>query len=190
MALSTITAIPIFSSSLSGAGLTGSSLSMFINGLTNGFVEYVLAGVKVSTVDVGTFGAGVGIGTVFLNPTIIVPSMVSSFSGSSILGTNSAVLATAIANAMSQCFSLAQASTISPTVGVGTGVGSLIPTSGTPFFVNSFASSGLVGIYGATLATAVANGLDSSLHSSIVNTVIAGPPSISPSTGIGMGFLI
>jgi len=178
---------PIFRVNLLGAGMLGPSANQLAVGLANGLFQYASAGMKVQTVDVGVLGVGTGIGIAVLTPASLIPALSGSFPGHSILGIMSQPLAIAVASAFSQCFALAIVSTISPTVGVGAGVGTIIPTYAAPFFIAGFRAAGMNGPTVDLLATAIGDGLDFALPSTIVTVAIAGSPSIVPSGGSGSG---
>lgn len=188
--ISPATTLPIFRAGLLAAGMVGTGASQLAAGLANGFFQYLSAGVKVQTVDVGTLGVGKGIGIAILTPASLIPAMSGSIAGHAIFGLMSQPLAMAVAVSMAECFPLAIVNTISPTVGVGAGIGTIIPTSGAQFFIPAFRAAGMNGSMVDNLAAAIAGGLDIALPTTIVTVAIAGSPSISPSGGSGTGTLL
>lgn len=186
--VNTVTATPVFLASLYGAGLSGPYIPALAQGLASALSTYIPT-LIVQTANVGTAGSGVGTGTAFLSTAVLNPSMVASFSGSGLVGVFSPSLALAVASGISNCMSLAVANVISTGVGSGTGIGNVIPNSGIPHFISGLRGVAMIGTYVDVLATAIANGFDSSLPSTVVNVVIAGPSSPVPASGVGFGSL-
>ena len=187
MAITPVTTLPIISSNFASAAVVGISSFQLATAIANGLAAYAAAEITVSTADVGTAGVGVGSGFCSLSPGSTLPFTTSSFTSQGMVGIFSLPLATAVANSISQCISLATPVTTHSGVGAGSGVGTLVPTSGIPFFVESFAAAGITGIQGVNLATAVANSLDLSLPSTVVTVAIVGPPTPSSAFGVGVG---
>lgn len=186
---STITT-PIFLANIASAGCIGISSIQLATGLANGLSSYAISGITAVTTDAGQTGSGKGTGTSILTPASIIPPMIGFFASQGIAGVLGIPLATGIANALSICISSSIVQTVHPSVGSGTGVGSLVPTSGIPFFVSGFAAAGIVGVQGVNLATAVANGLDASLPTTVVTVGIIGASGSSSSAGAGTGKII
>lgn len=177
----------IISSNLASVA-RGVSLAQLSTAIATGLCTYAASGITVVTVDVGLFGAGVGVGPgVILPPPI--PQMVASFAGSAMVGIFSAPIATAIATGISQALMTATVITVHPTVGTGTGKANFIPNPGasSSAFVGAFASSGLVGVMSAAMAVAISVGLDSALPSASSVIVISGASTSVPSSGAGTG---
>ena len=187
MALAPVVTTPIFFANFSSLGILGISVPQLSAGLANALYAYSNSGISVSTVDAGLIGSGVGAGTAALTPASMLPFMIASFSSQSVLGISSFQLAVAITNSLSTCISSSSVSTLHPSVGSGTGVGTLTPSSAVPFFISGLESVGITGTNKNLLATAIANGLDLSLPTTVVNVAIAGPSGSSASSGVGTG---
>lgn len=181
---------PVMAGALSAAGFLGAHAPRLASGLAVGLSMYAQS-IVVTSVDTGTLGAGKGTGLGVLVPPAIVPSMIGSFSACGLLGTMSPALATGVANGFMQGFALAIVNTVSAGVGVGAGTGRPIPNPATSLgiFQASLKAAGMLGVSSPQLAAAVSVGLDQVLPSALCILVIAGPPSIYPGLGAGVGFI-
>lgn len=186
------TLTPIMLANLVSAGMIGPSTIQLATGLANGLSIYATTTIQFQSVDVGTLGAGVGLGAGIIVPPAIVPAMIGSFLSHGILGPFSIPTATGIANGFQLCFALAVVQTVAAGVGLGAGVGFCIPNPGasTGIFVAAFTSAGMIGPSAAQLAAACAFGLDLVLPASIAPVAIVGPPNIIPGAGTGIGKLL
>lgn len=191
MALDPATTTPIFLGFLGAQGNLGVSAPRLALGLSRGLSEYASTSLRVISVDVGTLGVGAGTGSGMVMPQpAAVASMVAAFQSHSISGISSVPCATAIALGM--CSSLMQSTiqTVSPSVGTGTGIATLLPSAESiGIFIRSFQSSGLQGVQSANMATAVAQGFNAVAPLCKAPIAIVGPPNVSPSSGSGLGKL-
>lgn len=182
------TTAPIFRTWLAANLINGQSANQLAKGLADGLFQYAQSSLKVVTADVGTLGVGRGIGQGFVVPTpFLQVTLLGFLAGRSVFGVTSPLLASAVSLGMTSAFALASVRTTHPTVGVGTGVTSLIPSGAAPFFVTAFRSAGMNGEGARNVATAIGNALDTTLPLVHGFVVIAGPPSPSPGAGIGTG---
>lgn len=176
---------------LAGNGILGISSAQLAVAVSTGFCSYMLAAPVVTTADVGTLGAGVGTGFgLILSPTSLSSSLRSTFTAHGINGPNREMIINALSGALSQSLLLAQILTADAGCGVGTGtVVSVVPNPAVsiPSMVAAFVGSGLIGIASFNLAAAIAEGVDQVLPTARGQTVIAGPPSILPGGGVGIG---
>jgi hypothetical protein len=113
----------------------------------------------------------------------------SSLNGASLVGTAIVSLVNSLATGFSQALLMANITTINPSVGTGSGIVTVIPSSGILAFNSSFSGSGMVGVLANVLSTAIAVGLDTALTSAIGTVVISGAAGSSPGAGVGSGFL-
>jgi len=176
----------------SAGGILGVSSPLLATGISNGFVQYALTGVVVSTIDVGAAGSGTGVGTGFaLPPPALVGTLIATFEGAQIRGVMRQPLILAIANAVSDTLRLALANTVHAGVGAGTGKVTLIanPAVSVPLMVSNFGAATLLGVASSVLATAVAQGIDQALPSTVGVVTIAGAAGPSPGSGTGVGKL-
>src|SRR5271157_1992917 len=141
------TTLPIFATALIANGLVGPSTKQLAAGLAAGLFQYAQAGVIVTSIDVGTFGAGTGIGpSIILLPTILLPVLTDSFIGHGIVGPFMPAQANACAYGISASLALAVVQTVNPLVGIGVGKLQLIPNgSGSVIFSQAFTQSGATG---------------------------------------------
>jgi hypothetical protein len=186
------TLTPIFLANLISVGLIGPSTIQLATGLANGTSIYANTAVQFQSVDVGTLGAGVGLGAGVVVPPAIVPAMIGSFTANGILGPFSIPTATGIAQGMQLSFALAVIQTVAAGVGLGAGVGFCIPNPGASagIFFAAFQAAGMLGPSTIQLASAVSAGLDLVLPASIAPVAIVGPPNIIPGAGTGIGKLL
>ena len=189
MPISPGTTIPIFTNALSGNALVGKSAVQVATALSTGLFNYVKSGVVTTSIDSGVLGAGTGIGpTVILPSATILPALIANMAVHKIVGLSSPQLANAISIGVSLSLAGAIVNTINSSVGVGVGKGIFVPTgAGGGLFTAAFISSGLVGLFSPSMATAIGLALDSVIASAVSIIVIAGSPSQVPSTGIGTG---
>ena len=177
---------------LGAGGILGVSSPLLATAISNGFIQYALSGVIVSTVDVGAAGSGTGVGTGLSLPTpALVGSLIAAFEGVQIRGIMKQSLALAVASAVADTLRLALANTVHAGVGAGTGKVTLVPNSGVsvPLMVANFSGVSLVGVASPVLATAIAQGIDQALPSTVGVVVIAGAAGPSPGSGTGLGKL-
>ncbi len=184
--------VPIFTSMLLAGGVHGVSSSQLSLGIATGLQLYASSGLTVATIDTGLAGAGIGAGVgIIIPPPVLVGSMISAFASHGIAGIMSPSLATAIGTAMSQILAQANIVTTHPSVGTGAGVAKLIPNppSSQAAFLEGFLSSGIIGVMGPNLASAVAQGLDAALPSGVGAVIITGSASTAAASGVGTGLI-
>lgn len=190
MAINQGTALPIFLSTLTANAFLGISSPQLASGLANAISTYALSGIIATSVDTGVFGVGAGIGfDIILPSSTLAAAFIGTFPANLIAGPMSLPLINAISLGLMQVFAIANIITVSPTVGIGAGIVSLVPNPAIsiPAFIGGFSAAGIVGVASQNLARAVAIGLDSVLTSAVGAVVIAGSPSVIPSAGVGVG---
>ncbi len=193
MPLSSPLTQPIFLGNLTSNSLVGTSISQFALAVSMGLELYSLNGLLVSSVDTGTVGSGVGTGFgVAVAPTTFMASFIASFAANSVLGTMSSSLINGLSSAFSFSLQQAQIQTVSTSVGVGTGIITLIPNSASSLssWIAGFSSAGLVGSNISQIISAISTGFDQAISTAVGSIVIAGSPSIIPSSGVGFGILL
>lgn len=190
MALDPVTLTGIFTSSMNSNSLLGVAIPQLAGAVANGLVAYAAAGITVVTVDTGLAGSGTGIGFgVILATPALQGALTASLSGASLLGVAVAQLSNALAAGFSQVLGMANINTVHAGVGSGTGVVTLVPSSGVAAFNGAFSGAGLVGAGANILASAIAAGLDSALSSATGVVTIAGAAGTSPASGTGTGII-
>lgn len=178
----------IMTASLTGAGMAGIAMPQLAGAVATGLSTYAASGLTAISVDTGLVGSGTGTGVgIALAPGTLQGTLQPAFVGAAIAGIASVQLATAIASGFSTALAGAIINTVNVGVGSGSGVVTLVPSSGAPFFVAAFTGAGLIGVNAAGLATAIAIGLDSALPSGIGAIAIAGAAGSAPSSGSGKG---
>lgn len=181
----------IVATNLAACGIIGLSTAQLALGIGTGFSLYMTSVVTVNTADVGTLGGGAGIGLgLTLAPPVLMQSLRSTFEANGISGPSKDQMITAISSAVSQALLLVQVVTAHGGVGVGTGTivsVNPVPAASIPMMIANFLSVGLIGLASASLATAIASGIDQSLASAKGQVVIVGPPSPFPGGGGGFG---
>jgi len=177
-------------------GLKGTKAPLFSTAVGTGIVTSILASniyVGQST-GIGT-GAGKGTGMVLgiVGPAVGM-SIYGQMQSQSLKGTKSLQLAMAIGNAFAMHILSGQIQSVSTPVVVGTGTGKLQGIAG-PLIATSimgfFTAMGFTGTKLLQMATAIGNGIASSMVSAQVMTVIVGggyPP--SPLSGVDTGKLM
>lgn len=182
--------IPIFEAFFISHGMIGVNAAQLATGCANGLQLYMSgAGCTTISIDVGTLGAGTGIGFgIFLPGPLLVGVMSSLFVGSLIGGPFSPITAEAISLGISSSLSTAIINTVNAGVGIGAGKIQCIPNgTGGALFTAAFIASGMTGSMIPSLGQAVGGALDSVISSALGVVAIVGPPNILPGGGIGFG---
>jgi len=181
----------ILLANFAGQTILGISAVQMAAAVSAGFCGYMVSAPVVTTADVGTLGAGAGVG---FGPVLAPPSLASalrsSFDAHAIKGNNRDMLIAALSNGLSQSLLLAQILTVNAGTAIGTGkvVGvAPVPAVSIPLMIASFVGCGLLGIASINLATAIAQGVDQALPQVQAQVVIAGPSSPFPGGGAGVG---
>ncbi len=190
MPVSELSFAPVLAASLASKSITGSSSIQLSSAIAQGLSNYILGPLTFNSVTTGTLGTGVGAnipGTIQVPSQALTSSIYANFLSQSISGSSSLALAQGVASGISNCFLLCTPNIASPTVGVGSGIGTFFPTSCIPFMSAAFASKGLTGTSAFSQASAIANAVDLILAVTPVNVIIAGSPSIIPSGGLAVG---
>lgn len=181
----------ILLANLAGNGILGISAPQLALAVSSGFCTYMLAGPVVTTADVGTLGAGAGVGFgLILSPVSLSSSLRATFTAHGINGANREMMVNAISGALSQSLLLAQIVTLNAGTAVGTGTVVTVapnPLISIPAMVSAFIGSGLIGVASFNLAAAIAEGVDQALPQARGQIVIAGPSSPLPGGGVGVG---
>lgn len=184
----------LVAANLAGVGVIGISQAQLSLGIGIGFAGYMVSAPVVTTADVGTLGAGAGLGFgLVLAPPALLSALQSSFTANGINGPSRQQIVTALSLAIPQALLTAQIVTADAGVGVGTGtVVSVLPVPAVsiPMMIAAFIGSGMIGTASARMATAIAQGIDQALPSGKGQTVIVGPPSIVPGGGAGIGKIL
>ena len=174
---------------LTATGMLGTGMPQFAAGVAAG-VMFWIGSLTVTTVDVGTYGAGAGLAPCVIPPPLLLTGMLTSFPATGHLGAMTALFATGIANGLTSAFLQGLISTVHPTVGVGTATCTFPGPSAIPSMIAGFKSVGLVGLMTEATATAVGMGIDIGFGGFIIPIPIVGPASTLGSSGTGTGKLV
>lgn len=193
MPLDPISVGGIMRTSLLAAGLVGTGSGRLSSGLSDALCTYGKSSMNVTTLDVGTAGVGkgTGFGVVLAQP-ILAASLTTGLPSGGISGIALPQLVLGISVGYSTALSTAIVNTTHPSVGSGVGKLQIQPNTiaAIGIFIQAFLSAGMTGSAVTILATAIAKSLDAVLPLAIGVVAIAGPPSVSPSTGFGTGKLL
>ncbi len=174
-----------------GNTIIGISAVQLATAISAGWCSYMLAGPVVSTADVGSLGAGAGLGFgLIMSPGSLSQSLRSAFTSHGINGSHREPLIGALSAGLCQSLLLANIVTVNAGTGIGTGkIVSVLPVPAVsiPAMISSFVGVGLVGMSAFGLATAIAQGFDQALPAAQGQVVIVGPPSPFPGGGGGLG---
>jgi hypothetical protein len=175
---------------LVATALIGMDTPKLASGVATGLVLWVPQ-VSVSTTDVGSAGAGIGIPVPWAIPQPLLLGLLSvNIPSAAFVGLFTPSLILGLANGLSLSFLQMLISTTHPTVGSGSGVAKFSSPPAAGPMNAGFASAGLTGDASARLATAIGVSLDSAIASFIVPVAIAGSASPAPSSGVGSGKII
>lgn len=180
--------IPIFQASLIANGITGTGVVQLSSACSDGLQLYMSgAGCTTISIDVGTLGAGTGVGFgITLSQPSLSSTMASFFLGLLMSGSYGPSIADAIASGICNSLLTVTVNTVNAGVGVGTGKVQCIPNgTGGVVFSGALLAAGLSGSMAPSLGQAIGGALDASIASASGLVVIAGPPSIYPGGGLG-----
>jgi hypothetical protein len=176
-------------SNLASTGHLGAAVPKMAQGLANGLVAWV-ALVKVQTVDTGTAGVGAGVTPLVVAMPVVQAVVQAGFLAHEIIGPFAPSTVLGLSIGLTQAFLQGQIMTTHPSVGVGAGICTFRAPPASPFIQTALSAAGVSGLGTDKLALAVGTALDA-LFSALVSPVaIAGPPSPSPSAGVGFGQIV
>ena len=182
--------IPIFEGAFKANKMTGPSATQLAIGCANGLFQYMSGyGCVITSIDIGILGVGKGTGSGIIIPEpVILGAMIPILAGHLIVGPFSPVTANAISMGISLALASALINTVDPGVGTGAGKIILVPNgAGSAIFASALVEAGLVGPMSVALGTSIGLTLDTVASAAQGVTVILGPSSPIPSTGLGVG---
>jgi len=174
---------------LLSAGDIGIAVPQLALGLATGTFQWLQAS-QITSVDVGTLGVGAGTGPFLVPSSVLLPALLAGFSSAGILGVMSSPTAVGLAQGFSLGFLQGLIITVNTGVGLGTGIAKLVPVPAFPFIQAGLTSAGCVGISAVQFATAITTAFSQVFGSLVFPIVVAGPPSIIPGGGAGIGKVI
>ncbi len=184
----------LLQASFAGAGVQGQYAPQLALAIGQGFASYVTSSPIVQTADVGTLGAGAGVGFgLIVAPPALQGALSAALSANGMNGVFKEPVALAIALALCQALATAQTLTVHPGTGIGTGTVVAVvpvPTSSVSLMQASFAGASLLGTSAAGFALAVAQAVDQVLPTAKGQVVISGPTSPYPGGGSGFGRIL
>ncbi len=145
---------------------------------------------KVSTADTGTAGAGVGLAPLIVPPQLFLAALTPAFIVEGIYGLLAPLYITGLSLGMSQAVGQGVIKTNHPTVGLGAGVGQILGPPSAPFFLQAFEEAEMTGEGPQKLSRALGAALDTLFAAFVIAVPIVGPPSPSPSAGVGFGSIL
>lgn len=174
-----------------GSAFLGIQTPQLAFGIGTGVSLWTSGVLVVTTVDVGTLGAGVGSFPCLIPAPLLTTSLLTTFAANGILGVHAAALANAIGSGLAVAFATqGLVVTAHPTVGVGTATALFLGPSSVPSMLTGLASVGMVGTSTVQLATAVGLGIDMAFAAFPLQMPIVGPPAPSASSGVGLGKIV
>jgi hypothetical protein len=179
---------------LSAVGIIGKDAFKLAAYISKAYAAF-LKTVAITSVDVGTVGVGSGIGLIVGPlPATYPTAILAQCAAVGLVGTFTPMMATAVGIALgTHTVTMGMVSSVHPTVGVGTGIGTIVgavPPTFLGLLMAESSAAGLVGQGTLKFNQALANAIPPALTASVVSIVIAGPPSPSPSTGVGSGSIL
>jgi len=174
---------------IAATGMLGISAPQLATGVANGIMLWNPT-IKIVSVDVGTLGAGVGVGPVVVPPPALLAALTTTMAGSGILGVMAIPLATGLSIGIATGYAQGLVTTVNTGVGVGTGVAKFIPPPAVPMMIAGFASAAMSGISAVQLATAIGLALPIAFAPLVTTVVIAGAGSPLPGAGSGIGQIV
>lgn len=175
-----------------GNSIVGIAAPSLATGLANSLVYSAQTGIQVNSIDTGTVGVGTGNGFgILISPSVLSNAISLMFTAHGILGISATPLANAISIGLSQSMLTASIQTSNPTVGVGTGVVTLLPNLASihAAFRLGLSSVNINGVKSESLISAASEGFGMALSSATGVILIVGTPSTIPSAGVGLGKL-
>lgn len=174
---------------LTGSGMLGVATPKLATGLAVGLMQWIPT-VQVLTVDTGTAGVGVGVAILVMPPPLWQSALQTGFAMAGILGPMAPAMVTGLANGLSVGFGQGLVSTRHPSVGAGAGVAKFIPPPSLPSLQAGLSGQTVGGVGGSKIALAVSFALTTVFSAFTIPVAIAGPPSTSPSAGVGSGSIV
>lgn len=177
---------------LISTGNLGIGVPKFSLGTAIGVCQFLSLQSTVTTIDVGTAGAGTSISPLIVPMPLVQTSLVTGFTSQGIFGSLAPLFIQGLTNGLvTGWVSLALLQTNHPGVGVGTGVARIVGPTAIPAITQGFAAVGMVGDGPAKVARAIGSALDMIFASFVQPGIpIIGSPSIVAASGVGFGSVI
>jgi hypothetical protein len=167
----------------------GIAVPQFALGVANGVATFAQTA-TVTSVDVGTLGAGVTAVPLVVPQPLLLANMLAGFAATSTLGPMAPLLALGLANGLSIGFLQGIVTLAHAGVGAGAGVAKVVGAGAIPAMIAGFASVGMTQPGSVKMATAIGTALTLTFTTFVMPVPILGPPSISPGAGAGFGKIV
>jgi hypothetical protein len=174
---------------LVSSGQLGIAVPQLAAGVANGVTVFAQQS-TVTSVDVGTLGAGVSAIPLVVPQPLLLTNILAGFAATATIGVMSPLLAVGLANGLQLGFLQGLLVMTHPGVGLGAGVAKVIGVGGVPAMVAGFASAGMVGPAAVKMATAIGIALTLTFGTFVMPVPILGPPNIVPGAGVGIGKIV
>jgi hypothetical protein len=145
---------------------------------------------KVSTVDTGTAGAGVGFLPLLVPPPALYVGFLAEASAEDFLGVFTPLFLQGLSVGLSSFLATALIRTSHPGVGVGVGVATVGGPPSRAAYLAGLSSQGVTGPSAQKLASVLGNTMDKILPAIPYPVPIVGPPSPTATVGTGVGSLL
>ena len=183
-------AIPTLAANLVATAMLGPGVAKYATGVINGLSIWVPQ-VSVTTVDVGSGGAGTNIPLPLIVPTpVLLANLTAGMISQGIFGPMAPLFLLGLANGLTAVFLQTLIKTQHAGVGVGSGVASFKAPPAFASIILGFASAGMVGVAAARKAAALGQGLDVTFASLFLPVAIVGSASPTVTTGVGFGKIL
>ncbi len=179
----------ILTPSLFGVGMLGLGTPKLASAIAHGLSLWADTR-SVTTADVGTLGAGVGVVPLFVPPPLLLAALTPAFIAEGIYGLLAPLFLTGLSTGMSGALLQGLIQTQHPSVGIGAGAGQIKGPPAVQAFLEAFTEAEMVGEGPTKLAHAIGEALDAVFAAYVIPTPIVGPPSPLPSAGVGFGRIV
>lgn len=184
---------PILSASVTAGilsgGLIGPAVPQLGSGIGQGIALWAQQ-LKVTTVDAGAAGTGKGLGPLLIPQTLIMNSLLLSYTINGQLGVMAPLEASGIATGLFVGFGQGLISTTHPSVGVGAAVARITGPPAFSSLMQGFSSAGITGSGASKKANAISMALTMIIQTLVLPVAIVGAAGSSPSSGSGFGSII
>ncbi len=144
--------------------------------------------IKISTVDVGTAGAGKGTPIpITIAPPVMYANLIAGMVANNLVGIMAPAFTLGLANGLVALYLQAVTSTEHVGVGAGSGEATFSAPPAARYLRTGFESQNMTGEGAVKLCKAIGQGLDATFKTLVLVQPIVGPPSPASGTGFGTG---
>jgi hypothetical protein len=174
---------------LFSAGNIGTGTPKLASGIAAGVMLWV-AQMKVTTIDTGSLGVGVGLLPCAVPQPLLFAGVGAGMVSFGNVGPMAPLLTLGVANGLALAFLQGLITTTHPSVGTGSGVAKFVGPSAISSMVGGFASLGMVSPGAVKIASSIGMGIDIAFAGFIVPIPIVGSASPVASGGTGTGTIV